>query len=441
VKSPRVLAALTNVVLPMLIFAVPISPAVVHAQKPSPKEEILQREPLRVFLDCPQYTCDHDFFRTEISFVTHVRDRKDAQVHVLLTTNKTGAGGTEFTVKFIGQGDFAGSDDQLRYVSGPTESQDQVRQALANVFKRGLIRYVNRTALGEGIQIAYVPVRGRPSAAAVRDPWHHWTFFTTVNGFYDGEEGFSSTSINVSLSANHTTENWKINTSIQGRYSESKFDVGDLRSTQVRREYAFNSLIVKSLGPHWSVGLRGTATSSTFLNQALTLRGAPAIEYSFFPYAEATRWQFTLQYSPGVTGFDYAEETIFGKTAEILLDQRLLGTLRLLQPWGSITASLEASQYMHDANKYRGILFSNIDLSLGKGFSLVLFGSAQLVRDQIYLSRQGVSEEEILLRQRQLATSFAYSGSIGLTYTFGSSAAPVVNPRFTGSSGGTSIIN
>jgi hypothetical protein len=442
--SSAALAAVTNVTLPMLVLVVALAAAShssVLAQEPPPSEWVVQKEPLRVFLDCPDFACDQDFFRTEISFVTHVRDRQDAQVHALLTTRETSAGGTEFTVKFIGLGDFSGSDDQLRHISNPAESQDKIRQALAKLLKRGLIRYVNRTALGEGIEIAYIPVKGQTSAALARDPWNYWTFFTTVNGFFDGEEGFSSTSINVSLSANRTTENWKINTSIQTRYSESRFDIGEVRSTQVRREYALNGLIVKSLGPHWSAGVRATGTSSTFLNQALTLRVAPAFEYSFFPYSEATRWQFTFQYSTGVTAFDYEEETIFGRTAETLLDQRVLGTLRLLQPWGSVTASVEASHYLHDFDKHRGILFSNIDLHLGKGFSLILFGNMQLVQDQTYLSRRGISEEEILLRQRQLATSFAYSGSIGLTYTFGSSSAPVVNPRFVGSSGGTSIIN
>lgn len=441
------LAAFRNVrdvALPtlVLLFAVNASShSPVQAQEPPPSEGAVQKEPLRIFLDCRDFSCDQDFFQTEITFVTHIRDRKDAQVYVLLTTRETGAGGTEFTLKFIGQGQFARSDDQLRYIAGPAESQDQIRQELVKVLKRGLIRYVNRTALGEGIQIVYVPVKGQTSASGARDPWNYWTFFTTVNGFLDGEEGFSSTSLNVSLSANRTTENWKINTSIQSRYSESKFDVGEVRSTQVRREYALNGLMVKSLGPHWSAGARATGTSSTFLNQALTLRVAPAFEYSFFPYSEATRWQFTLQYSVGVTAFDYEEETIFGKTAETLLDQRVLGTLRLLQPWGSVTASLEGSHYLHDFHKHRGIVFSNIDLHLGKGFSLILFGNVQLVQDQTYLPRRGISEEEILLRQRQLATSFAYSGSIGLTYTFGSSSAPVVNPRFGGSSGGTSIIN
>jgi hypothetical protein len=414
----------------------------VHAQAPERASVARETDALRVFLDCRDVSCDHDFFRTEIAFVQHVRDRRDADVYVLLTAQQTGDEGSEFTVKFIGQRAFAGAADQLRHVSGPSEPEDQVRQALVDVLKRGLVRYVNQTPLGKGIQITYEPPVRQAAPAEARDPWRHWTFSTTLNGFFEGEEGFSGTSINLSLSANHTTEQWKINTSVQTRYSENKFALEDERSvTDVQRNYALNGLLVKSLGPHWSAGARGTITSSSFLNQSLTFRLAPAIEYNFFPYSESTRWQFTLQYSVGVDAFDYSEETIFGKTAETLVDQRLLGSLRLIQPWGSVTTSLEASHYLQDMDKQRGILFSNIDLSLSKGLSLILFGTVQLVRDQIYLPRRGASEEEILLRQRQLGTSFVYSASIGFSYTFGSSSATVVNPRFSGSTGGTSIIS
>ena len=49
----------------------------------------------RVFVDCR--SCSDEFLRTEITFVSHVRDRHDADVHVLVTTQATGSGGTEHT--------------------------------------------------------------------------------------------------------------------------------------------------------------------------------------------------------------------------------------------------------------------------------------------------------------------------------------------------------
>lgn len=58
-----------------------------------------------MFLDC-NFGCDEEFVRREITFVDYVRDRRDADVHILLTTEGTG-GGTEYTIKFIGLGRFA----------------------------------------------------------------------------------------------------------------------------------------------------------------------------------------------------------------------------------------------------------------------------------------------------------------------------------------------
>jgi hypothetical protein len=84
-------------------------------------------------------------------------------------------------------------------------------------------------------------------------------------------------------------------------------------------------------------------------------------------------------------------------------------------------------------------MISNIDLHLFGGFSLVLLGGLELVRDQLFLARRGASTEEILLRERQLSTSFRYWSSLGIGYTFGSPFASVVNPRFEGTSGGMKI--
>ena len=53
---------------------------------------------VRVFLDCG-YRCDFDYLRTEIPFVNYVRDRLDAQVHVLVTRENTGSGGVAVTLE------------------------------------------------------------------------------------------------------------------------------------------------------------------------------------------------------------------------------------------------------------------------------------------------------------------------------------------------------
>src|SRR5687767_5667076 len=55
---------------------------------------------LQVFLDCNN--CYADFLRTEVAFVNYVRDRTEADIHLLITRAQTGSGGSEFTLAFIG---------------------------------------------------------------------------------------------------------------------------------------------------------------------------------------------------------------------------------------------------------------------------------------------------------------------------------------------------
>ena len=55
---------------------------------------------LRVFLDCDR--CDFDHFRREVPFVDYVRDRADADLHVLVTSDGTGGGGEAYQLFFMG---------------------------------------------------------------------------------------------------------------------------------------------------------------------------------------------------------------------------------------------------------------------------------------------------------------------------------------------------
>ena len=57
-------------------------------------------------------------------------------------------------------------------------------------------------------------------------------------------------------------------------------------------------------------------------------------------------------------------------------------------------------------------------------------GSYDRIRDQFTLEKGVASEEEVLLRQRQLATGHRYRFSIGFAFSFGALSNAIVNPRF-----------
>jgi hypothetical protein len=67
---------------------------------------------------------------------------------------------------------------------------------------------------------------------------------------------------------------------------------------------------------------------------------------------------------------------------------------------------------------------------VSRGLSLSLSASGSKVNDQISLPRGDATDEQVLLRQRALATAYRFGGSIGISFTFGSIFNTVVNPRF-----------
>jgi len=394
---------------------------------------------IRLYVNCDTSGCDFDFMRTEMPFVDHVRNRQDADVYVLATGRSTGSGGTEVTLKFIGQGPFKGLDDEIVFAMGQNDSEDVRRRDFVQTLKLGLARYAARTELRRKLQLTEQKAPGGPATGAPRsgkDPWDFWVFRISMNGNLSAEQSSEYLSLSGSATANRTTEAWKLNFSGSVSHYESRYTFSDGSGyTSVRRNYSSGALVVKSLTDHWSVGARGSVGTSSYYNQDLAVKAAPAIEYNFFPYSQSTRRQFIARYSIGYNYFDYKEITLYGKQTESLPSQSFLVGLDVKQPWGSVSGDVEGSQYLNDLSKWNLWLGGYVSLKLLKGLSLNLSASTSWIRDQIYLPRGSATNEEVLVRQRQLATSYRYSAYFGISYSFGSIFSNVVNPRMGGSGG------
>jgi hypothetical protein len=389
-------------------------------------------ERVRLYLDCNGFYCDSDYYRTELDFVDHVRTRQDADVHLLITAQATGGGGREYTLLFIGQRRFEGMGDTLRHAASQTVTEDERRSGLVSAIKLGLARYAARTAAGRRLTITFVPLpAGAGQVSPLVDPWNFWTFRTNLNGSLDGESRFSSRSVRASVWGSRITGASKVQLWGNGSQTRQRYDVDSTRTiVSQQSDYGTGGLFVRSLSAHWSAGGRVSANASTYYNQDLHLRVAPAIEYSLFPYADATRRQLTVLYTVGANRYDYRETTIFGRDAETLIDHRFMSSLDLKQPWGSLSFGLEGAQILNDPERFSGQASANADVRLIRGLSFNVRGRVSYVKDQIYLSASGATPEEVLLRLQQLETNYRYYGSVGLSYTFGSIYNNVVNPRF-----------
>ena len=398
--------------------------------------EELKKDAPKVFLDCGM--CDSDYIRTEITFVNYVRDRKEAQVHVLITTQRTGSGGREYTISFIGQFDFAGINDTQKYFSEQTDTPDENREGLTNAIKIGLASYAAKTPIASRMRVSYSE---KAAQKAVEDKWNSWIFRISGNTRFSGQESYKSTSLSGSFSASRITEDFKISMSVSANHSKDDYIYDDKTIESIQNSMNFNGLFVKSISNHWSVGAFIRADSSTYENIKYSINAAPAVEFNLFPYSEATRRQFRFLYRIGFNTIRYIEETIYDKTSDNLWNQSLSATFDIKEKWGSISTTLSGSNYFHDFSKNRFNIFSILNIRLLKGLSFFAIGSGARIRDQLSLPKGEASLEDVLLRLTQLETSYSYFLMVGMSFTFGSIFTNVVNPRFGSSgSGGISII-
>jgi hypothetical protein len=401
---------------------------------------------LSVFLDCQNVFCDFDYFRTEVASVNWVRDRAVADVHVLVTSQATGAGGSEYTVTFIGLRQFAGLTDTLRYVSPPSASDDDRRKGQTGLVKLGLVRYFARTPAGVKVTVNFGGTSAAaPQAAAQSDRWKAWVFRLSVNGFQYGEKTFADYNRRGSLNADRVTEKWKTRISLSANERGSRQTYPQcidaacsaMRDTTVRvkREGFHNTALqVRAINSHVSLGARAVASASTFENHKQAYRIFPAIEYNVFPYAQSTRRQARFEYNIGYAQFNYNDTTIFNKVSESMPLQRLLVGVAFREQWGTIDIGSNAQQYLNQPSRYRIGAYGEFSLRLVKGLNLELNGGYDRIRDQFNLAKKNFSEEEILTRQFQLGTPYSYWMFFGVNYTFGSIFNNVVNPRMTSGS-------
>lgn len=385
-----------------------------------------------VYIDCSAFYCDPDFYRTDITFVDHLRERTAADVHVLITRQSTGGGGRVYTLAFYGQHAFEKINDTLTVETAQGATEDDQRQALSRTIKLGLARYVARTPAAARASLSISASTDTVAAKPTRDPWNAWVYRIGANVNASRERTFSSEYIFGSVSAARVTERWKTNIRVNENYNGQTFKTDLGAVTSVKRDYGGAMQQVRSIGRRWAAGLTANAASSTFLNEHLVASVAPAIEYNVYPYSESTRHSLVFQYSVGSRYLLYDDTTIYFKTSETRPFESLSAGLAEKQKWGSLEFDVNGYHFLDDINKSRLTFYAQADVRLFRGLSLNLFGDYSVVHDQIYLSKAGLSPNEVLLRQSQLATSYSAFLFAGLNYTFGSVLNNVVNPRFAG---------
>ncbi len=402
-------------------------------------------ETINVFIDCPP--CDMDYIREEISFINHVRDRKEADVHVLVTGEDTSSGGFEATIYFIGQRDYEGKNDTLIFIGDPTMTEDEIRLGGVRVFKQGLFLYLKKMPIIEKLDIIYSGLSQEP--AKEKDPWNNWVFSLRGNLFANGEQSYKSMNGSGGFAVGRTTEDWKFKIGVNGNKNEQAYLYNVLNVDTVNNDttifeqtdiYTTNSRwfgahIIRSLGEHFSFGVWAGIYSSSYENKQWEYYFSPKIEYNFFPYSESTRKQWRFEYAIGGAHSKYMDLTIYEKTHDTILKESFKTTLVFIQRWGSISTNVSFQHFIPNFYQNRTNIFGNMSVRLFRGLNLNLSGSITAVNDQIALKKE-LSDAERWFRLKEQKTNANYFFSVGFSYTFGSIYNNIVNPRFGSGNGG-----
>lgn len=366
--------------------------------------------------------------------MSYVRDPEQADIHVFVTDVSTAGGGREYQFSFIGRHAFAGTEYTLKHHLDHNLTSEERRSHLTDFLKLGLTSFALQTPMATRFVINYKDSgKNRPILEDNVDPWDYWVFQAYVGRVeMEIESNQSEFDSRWGIYADRVTKDWKIRIRPYFNYERVKIDSPERDEPIISKQHrhGLDSYVIKSITQHWSAGLFATYLTNNGRNTRHEIILSPGIEYSIFPYEVATRKSITFTYQVGYGYYDYYKETIFEKNKENLLHHQVEGVVNIQQPWGSVEVGLEGYQYLHDLKRNRLEFFGEVSVRLFEGFSLNFQAQYDVVRDQLSLPKGEASIEEILLRQRELATNYNLSTSIALTYTFGSKFTNIVNTRF-----------
>lgn len=378
---------------------------------------------LQVRLACDD--CDRAALQRDLPFVQLLTSADAADAAEVVVT--VGPAVDERSVAVSGRGRFQGRDRSVA-ASGN----------LGRVLKLVLAEYAAETDAGAHMDVTFTPptaaaTGGATPAPVQKDPWNAWIFRVGADTYMNGEQSATDRSYSYRVNANRVTEQWKLRVSMYRNESRSSFDIDETTTIKSRlSDWTMDGLAVKSLGPRWSVGATAAVVGSSFSNSRRVMRFEPGIEFDWFPYAESSRRSLTFIYSIGVQRYEYDRETIFSKFEETVGVHSFRSSLGQRQPWGQVGASVQFLQQLTAPDRTRINLNGNFSVRLLKSLTLNGSGNYSRLRDQFTLVKGSATDEEVLLRQRQLATGYRYSFSVGFGYAFGALSNTTVNPRFGG---------
>jgi hypothetical protein len=266
------------------------------------------------------------------------------------------------------------------------------------------------------------------------DPWNFWVFDIEMDAQLRSEDLQTQKDLGFGVNANRTTEAWRFDLGAEGDFEREEFELpeddGSVTTiTNYQDSWNLSAMAVKTLGSHWGAGAEVSADNSTQLNRELLVGGGIGVEYNYFPYAESNRRVLLARYVVSTSRVSYQDTTVFDKLEETVHQHEVNLNYEAREPWGNGNIIVGLSQYLDRTDAWSFRVRGDIRYRVFRGFSINIEGEYRRVHDQIYLSKEELSEEDILLRRRRLPTESELELQIGFSFSFGSIFNNAVNER------------
>jgi hypothetical protein len=267
-----------------------------------------------------------------------------------------------------------------------------------------------------------------------KDKWNYWVINTGASGNIQMDAVYTQSRFNGSVNVTRITEEVKIGFELEGSKTKTQYEFEDssgvIKIINKNDEFNLEHYYVKSINQHRSWAYQGEWFRNTFSNFKSGYILRTGIEYNIFPYKLVNTKKFTVAYILDGRKNFYIDTTLFEKKKETLYGHEVEAKLSVNQKWGRININMSYHNYFHNWKFFNLGLNTAFDIRITGGLSFFVFSGAQLVRDQLYLPKQGAKPEEVLTRRRQLASGYQFFTDFGFNYRFGSKLNNFVNPRF-----------
>lgn len=393
---------------------------------------------LQVFYDCSQNgsDCYYDYVRQELSLITFVRDRTDADVHVLVKSNWNSLGTQIVNYFMIGNKQFTGKNDTIQFSMGPSLTDDDKRKLMVKNLKISLLPYIAKTGLAEKIVAEFKKKEGekieQSQSGAKHDPYNFWVFQLGVSGNYSGNQVSKDANGNAYFFADRETPQLKTNIYVNASEQYSKYITQNEVYEYDFQQFGIGIDHVKKINEHWAMGGGASFNNSMYNNLKAQWTIGPKVEYSIFPYKQFNNLRWVFAYAVDARQNQYYDTTIYLKTKEFFFRHEANSIFSYTQPWGAINMGIFWNSILKDFKKNALSFNGAISLKIAKGLNMAFWGNYSFIHNQINIKKGDATIDQLLAQNREILSAYNFNVGIGMSYRFGSKYNDAVNPTFKG---------